>query len=159
MARLASLIALIAFMVSTGLPGSPGASRAAEPTIEVTAAFARASAGPMRMGAAYLTIRNTGETDDRLVAVETPAADRAELHTHVMTDGIAKMTKVEAVAIPAGATVALKPGGDHLMLMGLSAPLEQGTEFPARLVFEKAGIVEVDIPVGSAGAMEPPKTD
>lgn len=157
MARLAFLTVLMATLLTTGMLSTD--SRAADPTIEVTAAFARASAGPMPMGAAYLTIRNTGETDDRLLAIETPASDRAELHTHVMTDGVARMTKVDALTIPAGAAVTLKPGGDHLMLMGLTAPLEEGERFPMRLIFENAGTVEVEVPVGSAGAMEPPKSD
>lgn len=154
-AALAAML-LSAMLFWTGLPGM---ARAADPTIEVTAAFARASAGPMPMGAAYLTIRNTGKTDDRLLSIETPASDRAELHTHVMTDGVARMTKVDGLTIPAGAAVTLKPGGDHLMLMGLAAPLEQGERFPMRLIFENAGTVEVEVPVGSAGAMEPPKSD
>lgn len=157
MARLAFLTALMATLLTTGMLSTD--SRAADPTIEVTAAFARASAGPMPMGAAYLTIRNTGETDDRLLAIKTPASDRTELHTHVMTDGVARMTKVDALTIPAGAAVTLKPGGDHLMLMGLTAPLEEGERFPVRLIFETAGTVEVEVPVGSAGAMEPPKSD
>ncbi len=114
--------------------------------------WARASAGAAPTGAAYLTVRNDGAEADRLVAVETPAAGRAELHTHLHENGVMKMREVEGgIELPAGESVALAPGGLHVMLFGLAAPLEEGSRFPMTLVFEKAGRLEVEIAVESIG--------
>lgn len=114
--------------------------------------WARASAGAAPTGAAYLTIENRGAVADRLLAVETQASRRAELHTHLEENGVMKMREVEGgIELPAGATVALAPGGLHVMLMGLAAPLEEGARFPLTLVFEKAGRLEVEIAVEPMG--------
>ncbi|WP_085122447.1 copper chaperone PCu(A)C [Tistlia consotensis] len=117
--------------------------------------WARASAGPAPTGAAYLTIDNKGTQADRLIAVETPAAKRAEIHQSLMEGGVMKMRAVEGgLALPAGASTALAPGGYHVMLMGLVKPLKEGESFPMTLTFEKAGKVEVEItvePIGYSG--------
>ncbi|MEX0759149.1 MAG: copper chaperone PCu(A)C [Tistlia sp.] len=114
--------------------------------------WARASAGAAASGAAYMTIENLGTEPDRLIAVATPASKRAELHTHLEENGVMKMRQVEGgIELPAGATVALAPGGLHVMLMGLAAPLEQGARFPMTLTFEKAGTLSVDIAVEAIG--------
>ncbi|MDF1790572.1 MAG: copper chaperone PCu(A)C, partial [Thalassobaculaceae bacterium] len=105
-------------------------------------------------GAAYLTIRNAGGSVDRLVAASTPVADRAELHTHLKDGDVMKMRAIEAVEVPADGMAMLAPGGDHLMLMGLKAPLKEGESFPITLVFEKAGEMTVTVAVGGVGAME-----
>ena len=117
--------------------------------------WARASAGPAKAGAAYLAIFNEGAAADRLIAAETPAARRAELHSHQMDQGVMKMRPVEAVEIAPGGSVELKPGGFHVMLMGLAAPLKQGESFSLVLTFERAGRIEVDVRVGSVGAAGP----
>jgi len=133
--------------------GGHGHNHGAAPAgITVDAPFARASAGPVKNGAAYLTIRNSGDAPDRLIAAKAPVSERAELHTHLHEDGVMKMRKVEAVEVPAGGEAALKPGGDHVMLMGLHAPLKEGETFPLTLVFETAGEVTVTVTIGSVGA-------
>ena len=120
--------------------------------LSVAHPWARASAGAAPTGAAYLTLRNDGAEADRLVGVETPAAERAELHTHLHEDGVMKMRRVEGgIALPAGESVALAPGGLHVMLFGLAAPLEEGTRFPMTLVFKKAGRLAVEIQVEPIG--------
>jgi hypothetical protein len=83
-------------------------------------------------------------------------ADRAELHESDMQDGVMRMRAVEAVEVPAHGQAALEPGGLHVMLIGLKAPLEEGGSFALTLVFENAGEVEVvttieDIAHGGAG--------
>lgn len=104
-------------------------------------------------GAAYMTIMNMGSTADRLVSVSTPAAKKAELHNHFMEGGLMKMRPVEAVEIAPGGSAALEPGGLHVMLMGLTQPLEEGKSFPLTLNFEHAGSVEVQVVIGvPAGA-------
>ncbi|NQW12439.1 MAG: copper chaperone PCu(A)C [Alphaproteobacteria bacterium] len=121
--------------------------------ISVTAAFARASAGPAKTGAAYLTIHNAGSGADRLVAAKADVAKRVELHTHRHEGGVMKMRPIAAVDIPAGGKASLKPGGDHVMFMGLTAPLTEGESFTLTLVFERAGEITVTVEIGSVGAM------
>lgn len=121
--------------------------------ITVSAAFARASAGPVKTGAAYLTIHNAGAETDRLIAAKADIAKRVELHTHRHEGGVMKMRPIESVEVPAGGMAVLKPGGDHVMFMGLKAPLKQGESFPLTLVFENAGTVTITIEIGPVGAM------
>ncbi len=101
---------------------------------------------PSRPGAAWLTIRNMGG-EDRLVGAESPAAARVEIHTHIHEGGVMMMRKVEGIDVPAGGEAALEPGGDHLMLFGLTGVLKAGDRFPLTLLFEKAGAVTVEVRV------------
>lgn len=123
--------------------------------------YARASRPNAPTGAAFMVIRNTGETEDRLVAASSGVAKRVELHTHIdQGDGVMKMTELEdGIAIPAGESHLMVRGGDHVMFMGLIEPLEQGTMIDVTLTFEQAGDVVVRIPVDNErkpkhGAME-----
>jgi len=109
-------------------------------------AFARATPPNAQNGAAYATI--SSETGDRLLSVATPAARMAQIHDTAVTDGVAKMREMEGgLEIPAGQSVALNPGGKHIMLMGLTGPLVEGAEITLTLTFEKAGAIEVSAPV------------
>ncbi|MWD26449.1 copper chaperone PCu(A)C [Aquicoccus sp. SCR17] len=116
----------------------------AEITIED--AYARSS-NPMS-GGAFLTIHNDGEAD-RLTGIRSDAAKKVELHTTEMTDdGVMKMMAVEGgLDLPANGTLELKRGGNHVMFMGLTEPFEPGKTVPITLIFEKAGEVQVDVPV------------
>lgn len=115
--------------------------------------WARASAGEAKNGAVYLEIVNDGATPDRLVSAATPAADHAELHMHMSENGIMKMRPVEAIDLAPGEHVVLKPGGLHVMLMGLKGTLVEGVMFPITLVFEKAGSIEIEAEVASVATM------
>ena len=115
--------------------------------------WARASLSvKARSGAAYLAARNSGSRTERLIGASTHIADRAELHVHETEGNVMKMRRVEAIEIPAGATVELAPGGPHVMLMGLRTPLVKGMTFPLTLVFESAGEVVVDVVIEAAAA-------
>ncbi|HEX3497692.1 MAG TPA: copper chaperone PCu(A)C, partial [Stellaceae bacterium] len=92
-------------------------------------------------------------SDDRLVAVATPAAAKAELHVTSMDGGVMKMRPIAAVDVKAGAQTEFKPGGMHIMLVGLTAPLKVGQSFPLALTFEKAGKIETIVTVEKPGAM------
>lgn len=119
----------------------------------VTDAFARASATPVaKSGAAYVSIMNHGADADRLVEITTPAARSAELHVTVMDGDLMRMEPAGPIDLTAGGTLAMKPGGLHIMLMGLVAPLQQGTELVLTLRFEKAGDLTVKVPVGEVAA-------
>ena len=123
--------------------------------LTIEAAWARASAGAAQAGAAYVTIRNTGRAADRLIAASTPVARRAALHTAVMKANVMRMRPVDALTIAPSATTTLKPGGNHLMLMGLHAPLVEGRQFPLTLTFENAGEVTVTVTIGGIAARGP----
>lgn len=103
-----------------------------------------------KAGGGYMTITNTGESADVLVGVKADFP-RVEIHESVEEDGVMKMNHVGRIEIPAGETVELKPGGYHVMFMGLSEPLEEGGTIPATLVFENAGEVEVTFNVEARG--------
>ncbi len=147
---------LAAAVLAAGLLGPPGLPALAGDGIEVSGAFARATIGRARNGAAYLVLRNTGTEDDRLVGARSAAAARVSLHTHLHEGGVARMRPVEAIGVPAGGTAALRPGGDHLMAMGLKAPLEEGGTLALVLVFERAGEIALEIPIGPPGARAAP---
>ncbi|MFT3989635.1 copper chaperone PCu(A)C [Aestuariivirga sp.] len=122
----------------------------------VSEAFARASATPTaETGVIYVTIANTGSVADQLTGVATDAAQMAHLHNSEMKDGVASMTPVASLAIAPGETVVMKPGGLHIMLMGLKAPLKKGGHIGLDLTFAKAGTIHADVPVGGVGAMTP----
>jgi periplasmic copper chaperone A len=121
--------------------------------LEVSSAWARATPGKAENGAAYLTIQSP--TADRLLSVFSPVAKKAELHTMSMEGMVMKMRPLAGVDIPAGQPVTLKPGGQHVMLLGLDAPLREGQSFPLTLTFEKAGTRTVTVAIEKPGAAGP----
>jgi copper(I)-binding protein len=137
--------------------------------ITVEGAWARTSPMMASAGAAYMTL--TSSVDDRLtgVAVDAGIAATVELHETVMAGGMTgdtsgdtsgsmpvtteptmMMQPVDGIDLPAGTAVELKPGGYHIMLLDLVAPLEMGQTFTITLTFEQAGSVEVPVTVGDA---------
>ena len=115
--------------------------------------WARATPPTAPSGGGFLTVTNTGTTADRLVSVSSPAAAQVQVHEMKMDGTIMRMRELEnGLEIPPGATVALAPGGLHLMMMGLKAPLKEATRVPVTLVFEKAGKIDVELQVMALGA-------
>jgi len=105
-----------------------------------------------RNTAAYMTIENTTDALDRLVAAASPVARLVELHTHIMEGGVMRMRPVTAIEVNPGEPAVLRPGGLHVMLIDLVKPLRQGETIPLTLRFEKAGEVTLEVPVLAAGA-------
>ncbi|WP_339486552.1 copper chaperone PCu(A)C [Pseudomonas sp. EL_65y_Pfl2_R95] len=97
--------------------------------------------------AAYFVVDNNGKEADRLIAIHTPVAEKAEMHEHVHAGGVMKMQQVQAVDIPVGGQVKFEPMGYHVMLFGLEQQMKAGEHFPMTLTFEKAGDVEVQVNV------------
>lgn len=125
-------------------------------SIEITQAWARATPARAPVGGAFVTIANSGADADSLVAAAADVSKTVELHTHLRDGDVMRMVAVDKVDVPAGQTVAMGPGGYHIMLIGLNAPLKEGTSFPMELTFAKAGKVTVIVdvqPVGAMGAM------
>lgn len=97
--------------------------------------------------AAYFVVHNKGDQDDRLLAIETPVAGKAEIHEHAHVGGMMKMQQVPNVVIPAGGEVKFAPMGYHVMLFDLKQQARDGDRFPLTLTFEKAGQVQVEVAV------------
>jgi len=114
--------------------------------------WARASIGVAKAGAAYLVVINAGKETDRLVAAASPVAETVQIHTHLIEDGVAKMRRVMAVEVEPGEPAVLQPGGLHVMLMGLKAPLVEGEVFPLTLTFERAGEIEIEVMINAPAA-------
>jgi periplasmic copper chaperone A len=104
----------------------------------------RATVGSMPSSAAYLSITNHGAMADQLLAVESGLARKTELHTMEVKNGVMKMRQIDGgIAIPAGKIIHLAPGGFHVMLIGLKAPLNAEENYQVTLVFEKAGKIKL----------------
>ena len=122
-------------------------------SLAVEDAWTRATADGAKVGAGYLTIRNTGSAADTLVSVATSVAGRGEIHDMTMTDGVMRMRRLaEGIEIPAGGSVSLKPGGMHLMLMDLKGPLAEGGRVTVTLTFKSGASGDVVLPVRPIGA-------
>jgi periplasmic copper chaperone A len=121
----------------------------------VTGAWARATPPGADVGAAYVSVENRGGADDRLVSAASPLARSITLHRTVEADGLAQMRPLEAAEVPAGEKLEMRPGGAHMMLSGLQAPLKAGDAVPITLIFEKAGALTVSVAVTPIGADQP----
>ncbi|MHA1151617.1 MAG: copper chaperone PCu(A)C [Alphaproteobacteria bacterium] len=145
----------LAFAVLAGFSGLAAAADLAAGELRVEQAWARASATQSaKAGAAYFTLVNLGAEPDRLIGVATPLTRKAGLHNHVMDQGMMKMLPVAAIEISPGEPTVLRPGGLHVMLMGLKAPLIEGETFTLTLTFEKAGPVEIEVTIQGPAAMQ-----
>ena len=144
MTKLAWTVVLIAVMQANSL-GSAFADGSG--AIQVCRPWAWASLKGARTGAAYVTIINRASASDRLVSVKSPTARRVEIHLHSMSGNVMQHRIMELIDVPSGQTVTLVPGGLHVMLFDLTAPLKTGAKFPLILKFEQAGSVAVEVVV------------
>jgi copper(I)-binding protein len=149
------LLASVLCLAALGAAQAQSNQAQSNSPIEVDAAWARATVAGAPNGVVYLTITNRGGGDDRLTGASTPVADKAEAHTSLNDNGIMKMRPLADVPVKAGGSVAFKPGGMHIMLMGLKHPLKPGESFPMLLTFDKAGTVKTVVKIETAGAMGP----
>jgi copper(I)-binding protein len=144
--RILAILAL--FLVGCG-----GGVGSGEPEIHVDGAWARAM--PLVSGegeaatnsAVYLLIRNEGGVGDRLLAAASEVAERVEIHESKIVNDMMVMEELEGVEILPGSSVELKPGGVHIMLLGILRPLLVGEEFELLLHFQKAGDLSIAVPV------------
>jgi periplasmic copper chaperone A len=119
----------------------------------LSGAFTRATLPGAKVGGGYVTITNQSKEADRLVGGSSPAAQRVEVHEMKMDGNVMQMRQLkDGLEIPAGGTAELSPGGTHLMLINLTAPLKEGDMIPVTLEFAKAGKVEVQFMAGPANA-------
>jgi copper(I)-binding protein len=120
----------------------------AQTTPKVEAAWARPTVAGQSAGGGFLKITG-GAVADKLLSASAGVSKTVELHTMEMDGNVMRMRPIAAIDVPAGGTVELKPGGRHVMFMGLAQPLQAGTTFPLTLRFEKAGELKVDVQVAA----------
>ncbi|MGE5271620.1 MAG: copper chaperone PCu(A)C [Thiohalocapsa sp.] len=153
MSRIASKTAIVLAcgLLAAALPSTGGFAQTKPVAIEN--AWARATPAKAENGAAYLTLRAADA--NRLTGISTPVAKKAELHQMKMEGSVMKMRQVAGIDLPPGKAVTLKPGGFHIMLVGLNQRLQPGQSIPLTLHFAKGGDEQVTAPVEAVGAMGP----
>jgi len=115
--------------------------------ITVSDVWSRTAAVVGGNGAGFFVIENHMAEDDLLLRAEADVSNAVELHTMTMNDNIMRMRKIDSVPVPANSTVTFAPGGEHVMFIGLKAPLKEDESFPLTLVFKKAGAITVQVSV------------
>ncbi len=122
---------------------------AADAATSVTASdpYVRAMAPGQSSSAAFMRLRNDSDANHAVVSAETSAARIVELHTHAMKDGMMQMRQVERIDVPARGETVLRPGGLHVMLMGVTETLKAGDEITVKMVFEDGSSMEIQAPV------------
>lgn len=157
--RLTGCFAMLAWMLIV-LPWATMPARASDAvtigSVEIRGAFIRATLPRAPVGSAYLTIVNHGSRDDRLVSVTAPVGREVQIHDMTVSDGVMTMRELpDGLAVPAGQTVALEPGGRHLMIMGLTGPLAKGQSLDLTLRFELAGEIVIRFAILAMNARGP----
>ena len=108
--------------------------------------YTRSTAPGQKVAGGFMKIENKGATD-QLVSASSPVAGEMQLHTMTMDGNVMKMREVKTIEVPANGSVELKPGGLHLMFMDIKAPLKAGESVSVKLKFQKAGDVEIKVPI------------
>ncbi len=142
------LLVLAVLMLASLLLSACGGSKG--PEIVIKDPWARPSPKMASSGAAYMIIENKGKEDDALIGAEGDVSDAVEIHEMVVDENnVMHMKPVEGqrLVIPAKGKVELKPGGYHIMLIGLKHQLKEGEVVHLTLKFEKSGEMQVDAPV------------
>ena len=147
---------LVALMtLFTGLDTAPvAAHEVTKRTMVIDHPWARATVGTSRPSAIYFTLINDGKQDDALIGATSSVAAHIHIHQTRLENGVARMVPVKRLVVPAEGRAVLKPGGHHLMLMGLTQPLEVNDAFSLTLKFEKVGSITMEVfiePIGSSG--------
>lgn len=120
--------------------------------LEIGHPWSRATPNAAPVGAGYLTVANKGATADRLLSAASDVSAKVEIHEMAVIDGVMRMRALDkGIEIPAGGKVEFKPGGFHIMFIGLKQPLAKNTAFKGTLTFEKAGTVAVEYMVEGMG--------
>ncbi|ANL34440.1 DUF1775 domain-containing protein [Rhizobium phaseoli] len=142
-------------MAGMGMTGMGAAATAGETVkagdLEISGGFAKAMLPGQPVGGGFFTVKNSGQTDDRLLSVTSPVSGEVQIHAMETKDNVMRMRQLkDGVAIAAGETVKLEPGNLHLMFQKVKTPFKQGDTVPVTLIFEKAGKVDLVLQVLSA---------
>lgn len=117
--------------------------------------WVRATAPGATVAAGYLEIHNSGRQPDRVVGASTPAAERVEFHVQERDGDVLKMRELKDFEVPARRRLTLRPGGSHLMIVGLKQPLAKGARVPLTLRFERAGELKIELEIQPADSKRP----
>lgn len=131
------------FMLAVEVTACGGAGGTTGSGITVSEAWVRPSPMMERAGAAYMVLQNNGVAEDKLLSVASDVAKTLELHETKESGGMMEMSPVPNIPVPANGKAELKPGGFHVMLIGLNRELKAGEKVQLTLNFEKAGKVSV----------------
>jgi periplasmic copper chaperone A len=123
--------------------------------IQVRHPWSRATPPGAKVAVGYMEIRNHGQQPDRLLSASTELAQRVQMHITRQEGDVMKMREVKSFEIPARERYELRPGGAHMMLVDIVRPLKKGERFTMRLVFERAGELEIELEVQEQGARRP----
>lgn len=149
--RLFTIALLLVSASAQAAAATPGTS------VAIDHPFSHPTAAPGVPGVGFFTLTNRGRKPDRLISVQSPSAGSVEIHESQIKDGVMQMRAItQGVALPVGKPVAFAPGGMHLMLFDLRAPLREGVPVPVTLTFERAGTVTTALQVEPR---EPPSAD
>lgn len=149
----------IALLLSAAILGLSTAVVSAEDyklgSLKIEHPYARATPPNAPVSGGYMTIRNSGAEADRLISGEAAFADRVEIHEMAMDGEVMKMRQLaDGLEIPAGGEVVLKPGGYHVMFIGIDSQFKAGETRNVKLTFEKAGSIDLEFEVQDIKAMQ-----
>jgi copper(I)-binding protein len=148
------IISLVATLMYAS--GAATSAIAGSEDVVVEDAWARASIGVNRPGAAYMTIRNNGDEAVTLTGIRTGLAMTPNIHqTSTNAEGVSSMVPAGEIEIAPGDAVSLEPGGLHVMLMRLQRPMAEGDNFSLRLDFSDGGEIVVEVPILGIAARGP----
>lgn len=143
-------------MLAAGLLFSAGVLAGAADNVSVQDPYVRLAPPNAAATAAFMVIRNTGDKDVKVVKADNPVSKATELHTHLNEGGVMKMRPVPAIEIRAKGEAVLRPGGLHVMMIDLKAPMNEGDSVPITLTFDDGSSKQVDAKVLRATAVPAP---
>ncbi len=136
-----NVISLVALVLSAF--AAPAFAAGAADQISVIDPYVRMTPPGTRTTAAFMALKNAGDAEAKLVTAASSVANVTELHNHINDGGVMRMRQVKEIAVPAKGEVALKPGGYHVMLIDLKAPLKEGDHVVVTLGFADGSSKEV----------------
>lgn len=142
-------------LLATGLFLAFGAFAGAADSVTVHEPYVRLAPPNAPATGGFMVLRNEGDKDVKVLKAVNPASRVTELHTHINEAGVMKMRPVAGIDIKAKGEVALKPGGLHVMLIDLKAPLKEGDIVPITLSFDDGSSKQVDAKVVRPTAVAP----
>ena len=139
-------------LLAAGLLLSTGVLAGAADTVSVQDPYIRLAPPNAPATAAFMVIKNSGDKDVKVVKADNPVSRVSELHTHINDGGVMKMRPVPGIEVKAKGEAVLKPGGLHVMMIDLKAPMKEGDSVPITLTFEDGSSKQVDAKVVKASA-------
>lgn len=146
-------------LLAAGLMFSAGVLAGAADQVSVQDPYVRLAPPNAPATGAFMVIKNNGDKDVKVLKADNPATNKTELHTHLNDGGVMKMRPVESIEIKARGETVLKPGGLHVMMIDLKAPMKEGDMVPITLTFDDGSTKQVDAKVVRPKAAGMPMMD